>query len=64
MASGLFNKANGIRFASESRDVCLPIGQRPTEESRRNFFRLLATRKPAGNAGNELVASYRRAFLR
>lgn len=62
MASALFNKATGIRYATVAKDAPLPVGQRPTEESRRAHFNLLASSDlGAKNAGNALVAAFRRA---
>lgn len=61
MASALFNKATGIRYATVAKDTPLPVGQKPTEESRRAHFMALSDDKAARNAGMVLVAAYRRA---
>lgn len=62
MASSLFNKANGIRFATAAKDKPLPVGQLPTEETRRAHFTALSTDAAARNGGMVLVAAYRRAY--
>lgn len=61
MASALFNKATGIRFADTAKDKPLPIGTRPTEESRRDHMRAIAQDHMARNAGNALANAFRRA---
>ena len=61
MASALFNKATGIRFADTAKDKPLPVGQRPTEESRRAHFMALTGDVAARNGGMALVAAFRRA---
>ena len=61
MASALFNKATGLRFADTAKDKPLPIGMRPTEESRREHFRALAQDHAVRNGGNALANAFRRA---
>lgn len=62
MASALFNKATGIRFSDTAKDKPLPVGQKPTEESRRAHYQALIADTAPRNGGMALVASYRRAY--
>jgi hypothetical protein len=53
----MFNVFNGSSYASQSKDICLPVGETPTEESRRKARETEWTR---GVTGNTLVMNMRR----